>query len=343
MLSAVIDRVLGGPVVPDGAIREGVVMGTLFRVEVAGLEREEALAAAEDALREVERLDRALTTWDPSSPMSLLNQAAVGRPSRLEAKLFDLLVEAGAWSGRTGGTFDATIGALVDAWGLRGAGARPDGQALASARCASGGSLFTLDRGEGTLTRHHPRAWIDTDGFGKGAALKSAGERLSVAAVDSAFMDLGGQVLAIGRDPATRSPWRVGVAHPRHRQGIVARLLVEDASVATSGNSERARVVRGEPIGHLIDPRTGHPAALWGSVTVVADDPMFADVLSTALYVMGPVAGLAWSKQLDDVGALFVVECDGSLVSCCNTAMERWLVDSSVPLIPEPPLGQNLS
>ena len=56
MLSAVIDRVLGGPVVPDGAIREGVVMGTLFRVEVAGLEREEALAAAEDALREVERL-----------------------------------------------------------------------------------------------------------------------------------------------------------------------------------------------------------------------------------------------------------------------------------------------
>ena len=237
MLSAVLDRVLGGPVLPDGAIRESVVMGTLFRVEVAGLEREEAFAVAEDALREVERLDRALTTWDPSSPMSLLNQAPVGRPSRLEAELFDLLVEAGAWSGRTGGTFDPTIGALVDAWGLRGAGARPDGQALVSARCATGGSLFTLDRGEGTLTRHHPRAWIDTDGFGKGAALKSAGERLSVAAVDSAFMDLGGQVLAIGRDAATRSRWSVGLAHPRHRQEIVARLLVEDASVATSGNS----------------------------------------------------------------------------------------------------------
>ena len=58
---------------------------------------------------------------------------------------------------------------------------------------------------------------------------------------------------------------------------------------------------------------------------------------------MGPVAGLAWSRQLDDVGAFFVIECDGSLVSCCNTAMERWLVDSAAPLIPGPPLGQNLS
>ena len=151
-------------------------MGTLFRVEVAGLEPEEAFAAAEDALREVERLDRALTTWDASSQMSLLNQVPVGRPSRLEAELFDLLVKADAWSGRTGGTFDPTIGALVDAWGLRRGGARPNGQAMASARRATGGASFTLDSDEGTITRHHPRAWIDTDGFGKGAALTSARE-----------------------------------------------------------------------------------------------------------------------------------------------------------------------
>ena len=307
-------------------------MGTLFRVEVAGVEREEALNAAEDVLKEVERLDRALTTWDDRSPMSVLNQAPVGQPVRPDAELFDLLVEAGAWSGRTGGTFDPTIGALVDAWRLRRGGARPGGQKLASARRATGRALFTIDHDERTLSRHHPRAWIDTDGFGKGAALTSARGRLSGRGVGSAFLDLGGQVLAVGRDASTRSPWSVGVAHPSRRHEIVAHLLVEDASVATSGNSERALMVAGEPIGHLIDPRTGHPAALWGSVTVVADDPMLADVLSTALYVMGPVAGLAWARRLEDVGALFVSECDGSLVGCCNAALERWLVDSAVPL-----------
>ena len=102
-------------------------------------------------------------------------------------------------------------------------------------------------------------------------------------------------------------------------------------------------MVAGEPIGHLLDPRTGRPADLWGSVTVVARDPVLADVLSTALYVMGPVAGLAWSRRLDDVGALFVTELGGSLVGSCNDALERWLVDSDVPLIPEPPPGQTSS
>ena len=307
-------------------------MGTLFRVEVAGVEREEALAAAEDVLQEVERLDRTLTTWDDLSPMSILNHVPVGQPFRPAAELFDLLVEAGVWSGRTGGTFDPTIGALVDAWRLRRGGARPDGQTLASARRATGLALFTLDRDERALTRHHHRAWIDTDGFGKGAALTSARGRLSGGGVNSAFLDLGGQVLAVGRDASTRSPWSVGVAHPSRRYEIVAHLLVEDASVATSGNSERALMVTGETIGHLIDPRTGHPADLWGSVTVVAGDPMLADVLSTALYVMGPVAGLEWSRRLEDVGALFLIERNGSLVGFCNAALERCLVDSDVPL-----------
>ena len=307
-------------------------MGTSFRVEVGGVEREEAIAAAEAVLQEVERLDRVLTTWDDHSPMSLLNQTPVGQPFRPDSELFDLLVEAGAWSGRTEGTFDPTIGALVDAWRLRRGGARPDGQTVVSARQATGLALFTIDCDERELTRHHPRAWIDTDGFGKGAALTSARERLSGGGINSAFLDLGGQVVAVGRDASTRSPWSVGVAHPSRRFEIVAHLLVEDTSVATSGNSERALMVAGEPIGHLIDPRTGHPAAIWGSVTVVADDPMVADVLSTALYVMGPVAGLAWARRLEDVGVLFVSEQDGSLVGCCNGALKRWLVDSVVPL-----------
>jgi hypothetical protein len=59
---------------------------------------------------------------------------------------------------------------------------------------------------------------------------------------------------------------------------------------------------------------------------------MLADVLSTALYVMGPVAGLEWSRRLEDVGALFLIERNGSLVGFCNAALERCLVDSDVPL-----------
>ena len=189
-----------------------------------------------------------------------------------------------------------------------------------------------------------PGAWIDTGAFGKGAALRSAARKLSERGVRSALLDLGGQVLALGRDASTGSPWSVGRgASRRSRQEAVARLLVEDVSVATSGNSERAGTVRGDPVGHLFDARTGWPTSVWGSVTVVAANDLVADVLSTALYVMGPADGLAWSQGLPDVGALFLCERAGALVGCCNAAMGRWLVDSAVPLVPGPTPGSTCS
>ena len=295
--------------------RFGVVMGTELRVEVAGADRSEALAAAEAALREIEQMDALLTTWNPGSPMSALNRAPVGAPTRADAKLIALLGEAERWAAHTGRAFDLTIGPLIDAWGLRRGGAR-----------------------RGALTRLHPAAWIDTGAFGKGAALRSARDSLRARGVRSALLDLGGQLLALDRDGVTGGPWRIRVAHPARRREPVATLLLTEVSVATSGNSERAATVDGEPIAHLIDARTGRPAPVWGSVTVVGPDPLVADVLSSALYVMGPAAGLAWVEALGEaagpVGALFLVERDGALVPCWNATMERWLGPSFTAAAP---------
>jgi thiamine biosynthesis lipoprotein len=77
-------------------------------------------------------------------------------------------------------------------------------------------------------------------------------------------------------------------------------------SVATSGNSERAIAVDGTGYGHLLDPRTGDPAPDWGAVTVVASDPVAADCLSTALYVMGADEAAEWLRQRPGIEAVFV-------------------------------------
>ena len=66
-------------------------------------------------------------------------------------------------------------------------------------------------------------------------------------------------------------------------------------SVATSAGSERDLSVNGTRVGHILDPRTGRPAPFRGSVTVWAERALMADVLSTALYVMGPDEGLRWA------------------------------------------------
>jgi thiamine biosynthesis lipoprotein len=329
-LVGLLTRVLSDSHVPVRVHRESVVMGTRLVVDIRQPGREAALEAAEAALAEIERLDRVLTTWDLRSPMSRLNRAPVGLPVRPQPEIFDLLAEARAWSDRTAESFDARIGALVDAWGLRRGGAVPSPQAIARAGGASGPGAITLGLTSGTLIRHHPDAWIDTGCFGKGAALRSVARDLAARGVRSALLDLGGQLLAIGRDSSTDDAWTVGVAHPMRRRESVARLRVEDASVSTSGNSERAVRAHGGTIGHILDPRTGCPAPMWGSVTVVARDALAADVLSTALYVMGPQAGLEWSASLVDEGVLFLEERGGAVVASCNAAMERWLVEGPV-------------
>ncbi len=102
--------------------------------------------------------------------------------------------------------------------------------------------------------------------------------------------------------------------------------------MSTSGNSERWVERNGSRIGHILDPRTGRPTASWGSVTVVAEDPLAADVLSTALYVQGPDEGLRWMRDDPDVGVLFLIDRAGALEARWNPAMERWF-ENNPPVV----------
>ena len=310
-------------------------MGTRLTLEVQAAERPRAMAAAEAALAEIERQEALLSTWDPQSPLSRLNAAPVGVAAHAPPELMALLEEAESWASATGRAFEPAVGALVDAWDLRGAGALPSDERLAVALRATGPAAVELDVPRSSIVRREGAAWIDTGGFGKGAALRSAANILRGSGVTGALMDLGGQVLVSGDGPAPGGRWRVDVAHPGCRERAAARLLVADAAVATSGLSERWVEVDGRRLGHVLDPRTGRPAPAWGSVTVVSADALAADAISTALYVMGPDEGMAWARDREDVGVLFLVEEDGAVRARWNEAMEKWLADAPAEA-PEP-------
>ena len=307
--------------------RTAWVMGTRLHVVVRHGDRAVATAATEAALREVERLEALLRTWIPDSPMSAVTAAPVGRPTPAPIELVRLLAEAESWARATGRAFEPAVGALVDAWDLRGAGRRPGAAELARALSATGAGAVAADPGAGTVTRSADGAWIDTGAFGKGAALRAAARVLREAGVEAALLDLGGQVLALGREDADADAdgWTLAVAHPARRTEPVARLRVRDVSVATSGASERWVEVDGERLGHVIDPRDGRPVAAWGSVTVASADALVADALATALFVLGPDAALAWARGRDDVGVLVAEDRGGRPRLRWNDAMIPWL------------------
>jgi len=294
-------------------------MGTFLDVAVVAANRETGLAASERVVAEARRVEDLLTTWR-DSPLSRLNAAAPGEEVAVGPELAALLAEMLRWSARTDEAFDPTVAPLMRAWDLRGAGRVPDRSELAAAVAATGPGRFRVSPELGTAARLHPAAGIDEGAWGKGYALDRIAERLAEAGVGDALIDLGGQTLALGRDPsgasgasgASGKAWRIGIAHPRERQRPVAMLSVSNLSASTSANSERGRTAGGRPIGHELDPHTGEPAFDFGSATVLAPSALVADVLSTAFFVLGPEKGLALSESLRREGVaqevLFLID-----------------------------------
>jgi thiamine biosynthesis lipoprotein len=264
-------------------------MGTRLTLRAQRPDEAALRAALEQAVRECERIEAAGSTWRADSLFSRLN-AAGGKRVTLGDEWVTVLSRALDWSRRTGGSFDPVLGALVKAWDLRRGGREPGAEALAAARMASGARLLLLEPKTAAARLADPRAGLEEGGFLKGYALGRMASVLRQAGATAGVLDFGGQLLVFG---AARV---ASVAAPGDRERAAFELRLENASLSTSGTSERGR--------HILDPRTGARCPAWGSVSVVAEDAFDADVLSTALYVLGPVDGRAWAEA-HHVAALF--------------------------------------
>ncbi len=278
--------------------RRVAVMGTTLEIVLLAGERMSGLRASEAALRAIEAAERRLSTWTADSELARLNAAAPGLVHELTPALAADLAGALHWWRATDGAFDPGVGSLVEAWDLRGAGRAPSPAALRDALAVAGLTGLQLEGRRATILRAGLR--IEEGAFGKGVGLDAALATLEGCDVRDVLLDLGGQIALHGWS----EPVPLAVADPRDRDRPAFELLLSSGSVATSANSERGLRVDGEPVGHLLDPRTGRPAPDFGSLTVIATDATAADCLSTGLFVLGPEAALAFALAHDGVDVL---------------------------------------
>ena len=279
--------------------RQVAVMGTVLEMTVSAGDRGTALTASQSLLDAVDAVERRLSTWREGSELSRFNRSASGIEVSLSPELEADLREVRRWWSATGGTFDPGVASLVAAWDLRGWGRTPSETELAAARAAAG--LDHLGLGSGVGSRATAGFGIEEGGFAKGVALREAAVAALAEGATCVTMNFGGQVQMAG---GCGDRW-VEIADPQQRSKGVARISLDSGSIATSGNSERRLVVDGVELGHLLDPLSGRPAPNWGAVTVVASDPVTADCLATALYVMGPHRGAEWLREQTEIDAVF--------------------------------------
>lgn len=302
-------------------VREAYLMGTHVSLATWADDRASGLATLNTALGVLENAEAELSTWHADSAVSKLNRHAVGRPFALRPPLCAMLRVLFEWHAATAGTFDPAIGRLTDAWGIHAEGRVPPPAILREARAASGLSLFAFDLSRCEMTRRGD-ATIDVGAFGKGEAL----DRVERALGRVAWMiNLGGQVSVHGAPPGEQG-WRVAIAHPRNRQDAALDVVFSEGSLSTSAGSERDLFVDGRRVSHHLDPRTGEPATYDGSVTVWHRRGLVADILSTALFVMGPDEGLEWAQRRGIAACFLQPRANGSLKRMMTPSFERLIV-----------------
>ena len=269
-------------------------MGTQLRVVSLEQDHATALAHTEALIQIVEQADQQLSTWKQYSELSRLNRAPVGRPFPVSAEVFLLLQRVQQFCKWTGGTFDPGIGKLLQAWDIHGKFRVPSSSELASALNLSGIRHLRFNSSDWTVTRLRD-VWLDPGAFGKGEALDRAIALARDRKMAPVLIDFGGQV-AVHGVPGNVNAWAAALSQPQNRHLLTTHIWrIAHGSFSTSGYSERSAQVGDTFVQHILDPSTGHPAEPFGSVTVWNSSALVADVLSTALYVMGPQKGYEWA------------------------------------------------
>lgn len=269
-------------------VRARWLMGTVLELRFpAGTQAAESLAGV--AFAEVSRVEGAASLWRPGTELAAVHaRAEAGEAVVLSETLGDLVREALRAAALTGGAYSPAVGALTTSYDLRGEGRWPsDAERIRSAMLARPEGVC-YDASTRTL-RLDAGVTLDLDGIAKGFALDRAAAALRARGVEDALLNFGGQLLVIG--PSGAAPAREAlVGSPFNPGGSVLSVRVRNASLSTSANTERVRLVAGREAGHLLDPRTGELVRLSGSVTVLASTGAMADALSTAWAVDGPGA-----------------------------------------------------
>ncbi|MFT3854777.1 MAG: FAD:protein FMN transferase [Ilumatobacteraceae bacterium] len=264
-------------------------MGSDCHLVVVGGSAHAALAAI-DRVRQLEsHWSRFLAT----SEISRLT-ARHGEPVRISDDTA-LLLRRGieAWS-LTGGLFDPTV--LGDM--VRAGYDRDLAEVVAAPRHGSSGlglgcPGIVLERDVAGWTAALPRgAGFDPGGLGKGLAADLVTDELLDAGATGVCVNLGGDVRVAGDGPSGDG-WTVDIEHP-HITEPVARVGLRSGAVATSTTLLRRWTIDGEPMTHVVDPRTGRPTRTdVALVTVVAGRAWLAEVLATACMLRG------WQRCFD--------------------------------------------
>ena len=262
-------------------------MGSRFDITVVAQDSLEGAGYIDLAVAEITRIEKNISSWDPTSQTSAINVNAGVVATKVDQELFDLIKRAIGISKLTDGAFDITYASMDKIWKFDGSMKEmPSQDQIASSVAKVGYRHIRLQEADRSVFLENKGMKIGFGAIGKGYAADKAKELLIRKGVTAGIINASGDMNTWGLQP-NGEEWKVAITNPLNKNKVFAVLPIKQGAVVTSGNYEKYVTFNGKRYSHIIDPRTGYPATGIISATIFAPSAELADALATSVFVMG--------------------------------------------------------
>lgn len=297
------------------------VMGSRFDLTVVAEDKAKGDEYLDLAIAEISRIERLISSWDPDSQTSMINNNAGIAPVKVDKELFDLIERAIKISKLTQGAFDISYASMDRIWKFDGSVTEmPTEEAIKQSVARVGYWNIVLDSEKRTVFLKMKGMKIGFGAIGKGYAADKARDLLMNKGVRSGIINASGDLNAWGTQPDEKN-WMVAIVNPLNKKKVFSWLPVKDQAVVTSGNYEKYLILNGERYIHIIDPRTGYPSKGILSATVFTKSAELADALATSIFVMGVETGVDFVNQLKGVECI-IIDDHNKIVTSNNITLQ---------------------
>jgi thiamine biosynthesis lipoprotein len=274
------------------------LMGNQFEISLVANDPIWAEAKITDAINEINRVDKLLSTFGDNSNVNAINRNAGIKPVKVDPEIFRLIDRSLQISALTYGAFDITYFSadkIVD----QAADARPS----AFINSYSNYQNVVLDANAVTVFLKEKGMRIGFASIGKGYAADRAKYILQMQGVSSGVINAGGDLLTWGTQPNT-ADWTIGTADPELQTQPFANLNIGNMCIATSVNTEHDAAINKKPF--MVNAKKGFPVSEITRVSVISPTAELSDAMATPIMNMGVNAGLYLINQLNQISCLII-------------------------------------
>ena len=258
-----------------------------------------------ERMRRYHQLFDIYNEYENMNNLCTVNKMAGREKVYVDGEIIGLLKVCREFYDMTGGRLNAAAGSLCALWHeARINNIPPEEKDIAEALIYT--DFDAVEISDGGVYIKDENISIDVGAFAKGYAVEKACEGIP----EGYLVNAGGNIYATGPKP-DGSSWVIGITDPING-GYIKKYDIKSGAVVTSGDYERGFEYEGVYYHHIIDPETGYPAQKWKSVSVICASSVYADALSTALFLLDKEEGDALAAKygaevlrMDTIGGIY--------------------------------------